>query len=172
MRLKNTLLIYPLLSLGLIMLSCAKKTTPATPTPTAIPPTFTFTAFGITCTGVQYSISNGINPPSIITGSNGDNTASNYQMVQITISSNISSTGAYTLSSPVGSGGCIAEYATGASPSITYNTNASHTGTLNVTKIDNVARTMSASYSFVAQQYNSANTGTVSVSGSFTDVGF
>lgn len=154
------------------MLSCGKKPTPATPTPVVLTPTFTFTAFGITCAGVQYSISIPANPPTIITGSNGDNTAGNYQMVQITLSSNISSTGAYTLNSPVGSGGCIAEYASGASPSFTYNTNATHTGTFNVTKIDNVAKTISASYSFVAQQYNSANTGTVSVSGSFTNVSF
>jgi hypothetical protein len=159
-----------------IVLSCAKKTTPA-PTPTPTPPTvpiYSFTAFGITANGVQYTISNPPAGPMVITGTFGISTDNNYQTVQITVNNAVNAPAAYTLNAPAGTTtNGIGVYTTGPVPgNFAYNTNTTHTGNINITKVDMVNSLMSASFSFVGLEYAPAVTGTVSVSGSFTNISF
>lgn len=150
-------------------ISCKKKPIPApTPTPVNVPPSYSFTALGVTTTGVQYGISNPNTGPLVITGASGTSGNSNYQTVQITVNSAVNSIGSYSLTSTNGNSGV---YTTGDN-SIKYSTNATCTGTLNVSKIDMANRLMSASFNFVAQQYYPSVGSKGTISGSFTDIGF
>jgi hypothetical protein len=155
--------------------SCTKKTTTPTPVPTNnLPPSYSFTAFGITANDVNYNVSSStLSSPLVITGTYGNTTDANYQTVQITIPTGVSAPTTFTLNAATSSGGDVGIYTDGPYPNTAnYNTNAGHTGILNITKVDLTNRLMSASFNFVAQQYASANTGTVSVSGSFANIGF
>ena len=155
--------------------SCAKKTTTPTPVPTNnLPPSYSFTAFGITANGVNYSVSNTYTTsPLVITGTYGNTTDANYQTVQITIPGGVIAPTTFTLNAAASSGGNVGIYTDGPYPNTAnYNTNAGHTGILNITKVDLMNRLMSVSFNFVAQQYASANSGTVTVSGSFANIGF
>ncbi len=171
MRIKSILLFSALLVLVVATLSCKKKSPAPTPTPTAIPPTFSFTALGIAATGVQYTITNPQGGPLQVTGSNASNT-SNYQTVQITVTGgSITAPGTFTLNATASSGGNSGVYTSG-SGSFLYNTNASHTGSITVSKVDMVNRLISASFNFSAQEYTPTNTSSGTISGSFTNVGF
>ena len=163
----------------MMLTACAKKAAVAAgPSPTVTLPNFSITAGGITTSGIQYSISNPGNGVMVITGTNGSSSNTNYQMVQITVNDNISSTSSWTLNTSVNSSpapysnGNIGQFTSGQSPSLTYNTNSSCTGTINFTKVDMTAKQISASFSFNAAQYGSQNTSTITVSGSFSNVGF
>jgi hypothetical protein len=170
MKIKASIL-FTLILLAVAILSCKKKTTPAaTPTPTVIPPSFSFTALGITTTGVQYTISNPTGGPFQVTGSN-TGSSSNYQTVVITVSngSDITVPGTFTLNTTASNNSDNAVYTSG---TFSYSTNASHTGTITFSKVDMVNRVMSASFSFSAQEYSPNNSSSGTISGSFTNVGF
>jgi len=151
--------------------SCAKKTTPApTSTPTPVT-TYSFSASGITTTGVQYNISNNTNAGVLqITGSNATASGnSNEQTVVVTINSSVNSVGSYTLSSSTNNTGVY----TSGSNTFKYSTNSSpYIGTLNITKIDMTNKIISASYNFVAQETMPTTSGQTTISGSFANVGF
>ena len=171
-------IVYSFICAGVILLSmvftttsCAKKTTPApAPTPTPVT-TYTFNAFGVTATGVQYNISNNTTAGVLqITASNATASAnSNEQTVTITINSAVNSVGSYTLSSSTNNTGVY----TSGSNTFKYSTNNSpNVGTLNITKIDMVNKIMSATYNFNPQQYYPSVGGSGNVSGSFDNIGF
>ena len=149
-----------------VILSCKKKPTPAPSSPPAPIVSFSINALGITTQGVQYSISNPTTGPLQISGACGDINSGNSQTVVITINSAVNAVGTFTLSSSN-----TGVYTTGTN-SIRYTTNTSNTGTINITKIDMTKRLMSASYSFVAQQYYPSLGSSGTISGSFSDVGF
>ena len=149
-------------------ISCKKSTPAATPTPTNVQPTYSFTALGVTATGVVYTISNPTTGPMVITGVYGASGDPTYQTVQITVNSAVSSVGSYSLTSTNGNSGV---YTTG-NGSFKYSTNATSTGVLNITKIDMTNRLVTASFSFNAQQYYPSVGGTGVISGSFADIGF
>lgn len=150
--------------------SCSKKSTPTpTPAPVSPAPTYTFNAFGVTATGVQYTISNPNTGPLQITGSNGNGTNSSDQTVVITINSAVNSVGSYTLSSSNNNTGV---YTTG-SNTIRYATNSSpYVGTLTISKIDMTNRVMSASFNFNAQQTMPNTSGSGNIYGSFSNISF
>jgi hypothetical protein len=165
-KLLYTVLIVLIFSI--ITTSCKKKTppTPTPPTPTPVTNQFSITAFGITTQGVQYTITNPTTGPLQITGACGDSASSNHQTVVITINNAVNAAETFTLSSSN-----TGVYTTGTNTS-RYTTNTSNTGSINITKVDMANRLMSASYSFVAQQYYPSMGSSGTISGSFTNVGF
>jgi hypothetical protein len=171
MKIRNNIVFTVLIVLVVATLSCKKKPAPATPpSPTVLPPSFSFTAFGITTAGVQYTINNPTGGPFQVTGSNGSNN-SNYQTVVITVSngSEITTPGTFTLNTAASNSSDNAVYTSG---TFSYNTNASHTGTITFSKVDMANRVISASFSFSAIEYSPSNNNSGTISGSFTNVGF
>ncbi len=157
-----------LFTLPFLMSSCGKKTTPAPATNVVTTPTYTFSAFGITATGVQYNISNPNTGPLKISASNASSNSTNYQTVDITINSAVNSIGTYPLSSSSGNTGL---YTSGGN-TVRYTTNATYTGNLTISSIDMIHKTITASYNFSAQQYYPSSGSGGSISGSFTNVSF
>jgi|GEM_PF-1926688 hypothetical protein len=154
-----------LLSVFFTTTGCKKTPTPVTPPAPTPVTTYTFNAFGVTATGVQYVISNPTTGPLQITGTNGNGD----QKVTITISSAVNSVGSYTLSATNNNAG---NYTSGTN-TIRYSTGASpYVGTLNITKYDATNRLMSVSFNFNAQEYfpNASSSGTIN--GSFDNIGF
>jgi hypothetical protein len=171
MKTINSLLValVTLFALSFLMPSCGKKTTPAPATNVVTTPTYTFSAFGITATGVQYSITNPNTGPLKISASNSSSSNStNYQTVDITINSAVNSVGTYPLSSSSGNTGL---YTSGGN-TVRYTTNATYTGNLTISSIDMIHKTITASYNFSAHQYYPSSGSGGSISGSFTNVSF
>jgi hypothetical protein len=156
-----------LLVLSFIAPACGKKTTPAAATNVTTTPTYTFNAFGITATGVQYGVSNPNTGPLKISGSNA-NGNTNYQTVEVTINSAVNAVGTYPLSSSSGNTGI---YTSGGN-TVRYSTNATNTGNLIITSINMVNKTISGSYNFTAKQYYPSTGNSGSISGSFSNLGF
>jgi len=167
MRIKSILFFTAFVVLIIAIQSCKKKPTPVTPTPPAVlPPSFSFTALGITTSGVQYTISNPTYGPLQITGLAGDSSGGHRQTVTIVVNNVVNLAGTFTLSTTN-----TGVYTSGTN-TIRYSTNASNVGTINISKVDMTNRLMSASYNFVAEQTAPSNTGSGTISGSFTNVGF
>ena len=160
--------IFVLIALTFFMPSCGKKTTPAPATNVITTPTYTFSAFGVTATGIVYNITNPAAGPLHISASNASSNSSNYQTVDITINSAVNLSGTYPLSSSSGNTGV---YTSGGN-TVRYTTNAINTGNLIITSINTTNKTISGSYNFTAQQYypSTGNSGTIS--GSFTNLGY
>jgi hypothetical protein len=151
--------------------SCAKKTVTPTPAPITPVPTYTFSAMGITTTGVQYTISNQTQSLQI-TGSNASaSTSGNEQVVTITINNAVNSVGTYTLSSSLNNSGVYTSVSGGTT--FRYSTSSSpYVGTLNITKYDATNRLMSVSFNFNAQETSPSNNLQGSIYGSFANIGF
>jgi hypothetical protein len=176
MKIKNKLIHAGIMLVFTISIgACEKKAAPVAQQPTTALPNYSFTAGGITVQGIQYTVSNPVSGPIVITGANASNNTTGYQMIQITISGGgiqTSGTTTFTLNTPAGSAnGGIGQYTIGSPPSTTYNTDAIHTGIATLT-VDMTAKQMSVTFNYNTIQYNTAVTSTLSVSGSFKNIGF